>query len=170
MTRNRKVQLVNIIGVHPGLGFRDLMRFTGMKNGVLSYHLDGLERSGSIMAVRSARQSRFYPPSISEQESRIIRALRRTTPRAIIESLILHDTLTFGDIVRHARKSPSTVSVYLSQLVQDGIVGMIQAAEGRRSKTYRLADPGTVGGLIDDYRPGALDRHASGLEEIINPL
>ena len=169
MTRNRKAQLAGIIETHPGLGFRDLMRFTGMKNGVLSYHLDGLERSGSITAIRSARQSRFYPPGIPEQESRIIRALRRTTPRAIIESLILHDTLPFGDIVRHARKSPSTVSVYLSQLVQDGIVGAVQAAEGR-SKTYRLADPGTVGGLIEDYRPGLLDRHTSGLEEIINPL
>ncbi len=167
MTSDRRLQLAEIIRKNPGLNFRDLMRATGMKNGVLSHHLGSLEKLGSISAVRGPRQSRFYPPSFSEQESRIVKALRRQTPKLIIQSLILREPLEFKDIVSYTKKSPSTVSLYLSQLVADQV---IKTKLAERTKTYYLDDRGTIDRLVDDYRPGMLDRPASGLEDIISSL
>ncbi len=167
MTSDRKLQLTEIIQKNPGLNFRDLMRATGMKNGVLSHHLGHLEKLGSISVVRGPRQSRFYPPSFSEQESKIVKALRRQTPKLILQSLILHEPLEFKDIVSYTKKSPSTVSLYLSQLVDDQI---IKTRLVERTRTYCIDDRHTIDRLIDDYQPGMLDRPVSGLEDIISSL
>jgi len=167
MTSERKSQLTELIQKNPGLNFRDLMRSTGMKNGVLSHHLNNLEKFGLISVVRGPRQSRFYPPSFSEQESKIVKALRRQTPKSIIQSLILHEPLEFRDVVLHAKKSPSTVSLYLSQLVDDGIV---KTRLSYRVKLYYLDNRETIDKLVDDYQPGLLDKPASGFEDIINSL
>ena len=42
------------------------MRSSGLKNGVLSHYLGKLEKHGIIKVIRGPRQTRFYPPHISE--------------------------------------------------------------------------------------------------------
>ena len=169
MIRNqeRNSELISIISKNPGIKFREMMRATGMKNGVLSHHLTKLEKSGTVQVHRSTRQTRFYPLHITETESKVIRALRRETPRDIISSLILNDNLEFNEIVKKVHKAPSTVSLYLSQLVDDEIV-KIQFLE--RKKTYKIQDKTLVDKLIEDYRPSMLERPTAGLEDIINSL
>ena len=167
MTSKRRSHLTELIWKHPGLNFRDLMRITGMKNGVLSHHLNSLEKSSAISAIRGPRQSRFYPSNFSEIESKIVKALRRQTPKSIIEFLILYEPSGFRDIVKYSGKSPSTVSLYLSQLVRDGIV---KTKLVERTKMYYLGNRDVVDRLVEDYRPGMLDGPASGLEDIVNSL
>ena len=169
MTKNpqRNLELVSIISKNPGIKFREIMRATGMKNGVLSYHLAKLERTGSVQVKREPRQTRFFPLSFSQEESKIITALRRETPRDIIESLILHEDLEFNEIVKNVKIAPSTVSLYLSQLVEDGVV-KIQLSN--KKKTYRVADKNLVDKLIENYRPSKLEKPIAGLEDIINSL
>lgn len=165
--QNRNSELVSIISKNPGIKFREIMRATGMKNGVLSHHLAKLEKSGTVQVHRSIRQTRFYPLHITENESKVIRALRRETPRDIISSLILNDNLEFNQIVKQVNKAPSTVSLYLSQLVEDNIVS-VDFLE--RKKTYKINDKTLVDKLIEDYRPSMLERPTAGLEDIINSL
>ena len=169
MIRNeqRNSQLASIISKNPGIKFREIMRVTGMKNGVLSHHLAKLEKSGTVQVHRSTRQTRFYPLHITENESKVISALRRETPRNIISSLILDDNLEFNEIVKKVNKAPSTVSLYLSQLVEDGIVS-VHFLE--RKKTYKIQDKTLVDNLIEDYRPSMLEKPTAGLEDIINSL
>lgn len=165
--QNRNSELVSIISKNPGIKFREIMRATGMKNGVLSHHLAKLEKSGTVQVHRSIRQTRFYPLHITENESKVIRALRRETPRDIISSLILNDNLEFNQIVKQVNKAPSTVSLYLSQLVEDNIVS-VDFLE--RKKTYKINDKTLVDKLIEDYRPSMFERPTAGLEDIINSL
>jgi predicted transcriptional regulator len=163
---NRPLQLVRTIEKNPGIKFREIMRDTGMKNGVLSYHLSKLEKDGSIQVQRGSRQTRFYPLNITEQECKVINALRRPTTRDIISALILHEDLEFSEIVKHVCKAESTVSLYLSQLVSDDIV-QLQFSEKRK---YRLKDRLLVDKLIEDYHPGFLDKSVDGFADIINSL
>ena len=165
--KERNLELVTIISKNPGIKFREIMRATGMKNGVLSYHLSKLEKTGTVQVHRGTRQTRFYPLHISERESKVIKALRRETPRDIISSLILNENLEFNEIVKKVNKAPSTVSLYLSQLVDDEIVTLKHL---ERKKTYTIQDKTLVDKLIEDYRPGMIDRPTTGLEEIINSL
>lgn len=163
----RNSELLSLIYKNPGIKFRDIMRATGMKNGVLSHHLGKLEKLGSIQVFREPRQTRFYPLHISHKESKIIKALRRETPRNIISTLILDESLASNEIAKKVNKAPSTVSLYLSQLVEDGIV-KLHFEERRR--TYTVVDKDLVDKLIEDYRPGKLEKATAGFEDTINSL
>jgi len=162
---DRDTQLQQIIEQNPGIQFREIMRSSGLKNGVLSHYLGKLEKSGIIKVTRGPRQSRFYPPKITEAESIVIKALRKQTPRDLLLALIENDGLEFSQLVKEVKKSPSTVSLYLSQIVEDGLVE-IKLVDLK--KRYHIKVRDLIDKLIEDYRPSLLEKPTSGFEDIIN--
>jgi predicted transcriptional regulator len=162
---DRNLQLQQIIEQNPGIQFRQIMRSSGLKNGVLSHYLGKLEKSGVVKVIRGPRQARFYPPKITEDESIVIKALRKQTPRDLLLALIENDGLEFSQLVKAVKKSPSTVSLYLSQIVEDGLVE-IRIVELK--KIYRIKARDLIDKLIEDYRPSLLEKPTSGFEDIIN--
>jgi len=162
---DRDLQIQQIIEQNPGIQFREIMRSSGLKNGVLSHYLGKLERNGIIKAIHGPRQVRFYSPQITEDESIVIKALRKQTPRDLILALIKEDGLEFSQLVKEVKKSPSTVSLYLSQLVEDELVEikLIQL-----KKRYHIKVRDVIDKLVEDYRPGILEKPTSGFEDIFN--
>ncbi|TLX78090.1 MAG: ArsR family transcriptional regulator [Thaumarchaeota archaeon] len=163
---NRSSQIIDIIEKNPGIKFREIMRETGMKNGVLSYHTRKLEKIGVVKVERSPRQTRFYPPGVTNKESVLIRRLRQETPRQILLSL-LDAELAFNKIVEKVKKSPSTVSTYLSQLSEDEIV---EFKIIELKKVYRIKNKGIVQSAINKYHPTLIERSAESLADIFNSL
>ena len=164
---DRNLQLQQIIEENPGIQFREIMRSSGLKNGVLSHYLTKLEKYGVIKVIRGPRQTRFYPPKITEDESKIIKALRRNTPRNLILALLQNDGLEFNSLVTQVNKSPSTVSLYLTQLVNDGLV---EIKLDNLKKRYYIKARDIIDQLIDDYRPSLFEKPTSGFEDIFNSL
>ena len=162
---SRDLQIQQIIEQNPGIQFREIMRSSGLKNGVLSHYLGKLEKSGIVKVIRGPRQARFYPPQITEDESIVIKALRKQTPRDLLLALIKDDGLEFSQLVKEVKKSPSTVSLYLSQIVEDGLVE-IKLVDLK--KRYHIKARDVIDKLIEDYRPGLLEKPTSGFEDIIN--
>ena len=80
-------------------------------------------------------------------------------------ALIKEDGLEFGQLVKEVKKSPSTVSLYLSQIVADELVE-IKVIELR--KRYHIKVRALVDKLIEEHRPGSLDKPTFGFEDIIN--
>lgn len=164
---DRNLQLQQIIDKNPGIQFREIMRFSGLKNGVLSHYLGKLEKAGMIKVIRGPRQTRFYPPRITDDESKIIKALRKQTPRDLLLALMKNDGLEFNELVNDVQKSPSTVSLYLSQLVKDELV--VINLENTRKKYY-IKTRMVVDRLIEGYQPRLLEKATSGFEDIFNSL
>ena len=164
---SRDSQLLQIIEENPGIQFREIMRSSGLKNGVLSHYLTKLEKNGVIKAVRGPRQSRFYSPQITEEESIVIKALRRQTPRDLLLALIQDDGLEFSELVGKVKKSPSTVSLYLSQIIDDGLVEIKLV---NLKKRYHIKARDLVDKLIEDHRTSLFEKPVSGFEDIINSL
>jgi len=162
---DRDLHLQQIIEENPGIQFREIMRSSGLKNGVLSHYLVKLEKTGIIKVIRGPRQSRFYSPSITETESIVIKALRKQTPRDLLLALIENDGLDFSQLVKDVKKSPSTVSLYLSQIVDDGLVEIKLV---QLKKRYYIKARESIDKLVEDYRPSSLDKSTSGFEDIIN--
>lgn len=159
---DRISQIISIIEKNPGIKFREIMRETGLKNGVLSYHAKKLEESGSIKIKRSTGETRFYPLCVTEQESILIKNLRQDTPRQIVLLLIDDHDLTFNEIASKIHKSQSTVSVFLNRLVNDNIVE-VKMQEYRR--VYRLENSDMAREIIQKYNPVLLERTAYNLAE-----
>ena len=162
---DRSQKLQELIDVNPGIQFREIMRSSGLKNGVLSHYLKKLEDHGVVKVVRGPRQVRFYSPNITEEESIIIKALRKQTPRDLLLALIKENGLEFSQLVKEVKKSPSTVSLYLSQLVADGLVE-VKIVELK--KRYHIKVRDLVDKLVEEHRPGSLEKSSSGFEDIIN--
>ena len=164
---NRDSQIQQIIEQNPGIQFREIMRSSGLKNGVVSHYLRKLEKSGVINVNRGPRQSRFYPLHITEEEAIVIKALRNQTPRDLLLALIMQDGLEFSQLVNEVKKSPSTVSLYLSQLVKDGLI----ITKGiSLKKKYHIKATEIVDKFIEDYRPTTIEKATSGYEDIFNSL
>lgn len=164
---DRSLQLIDIIEKNPGIKFREIMRETGMKNGVLSYHTRKLEKIGVVKVERSPRQTRFYPLGITNEESVLIRNLRQETPRQILLSLLDEKEITFNKIVEKVKKSPSTVSIYLSQLTDNNIVE-IKIIELKR--VFYIKDEEMVQKAINKYHPTLIEKSADRLADIFNSL
>ena len=164
---DRSLQLIDIIKKNPGIKFREIMRETGMKNGVLSYHTRKLEKIGVVKVERSPRQTRFYPLGVTDKESILIKSLRQETPRQILLSLLDEKELTFNKIVEKVKKSSSTVSIYLSQLTENNIIE-IKTIDLR--KIFYIKDEEIVQDTINKYHPTLIEKSADRLADIFNSL
>lgn len=168
-TENRSSQILDAIQKNPGIQFRDLMKHTGMKNGVLSHYINKIENSGMIQVERNPRQTKFFPLHLTDSDQKIISALRKDTQRKIILHLMSEGDagVEFSTIPNAIGRSPSTVSLYLSQLVDEQIVSI--KLDNKRKK-YFVSDRKTVDGLIDKYNPGMVSRAADSFADTFNSL
>ncbi len=164
---DRISQIINIIEKNPGIKFREIMRETGMKNGVLSYHAKKLEESGNVKIERKSGETRFYPLFVTDEESVVIKSLRQETPRRILLTLLDREKASFALIVKNVNKSPSTVSTYLSQLIENGI---IDTKTIELKKTYHIKNLDMVREIIQKYSPVLLDRTAYSLADTFSNL
>ena len=164
---NRVAEIIDIIEKNPGIKFREIMRESGLKNGVLSYHARKLEQIGSIKIERKSGETRFYPLFVTEKESILITSLRRDTQRHILLSLLEGNPLSFNDIVKKVKKSPSTVSTFLSKLVEDEIVE-VKIIELK--KVYYLKNVDMVREIIERYNPVLLERTAYNFADTFSSL
>lgn len=134
----RHNQILELIDENPGLNFRDIMRMTGFKNGVLSYYVKKLEKKNKITVVRRTGNTRFFPTYIEESESILLEMLRRPTPYEIILQLEQNiDGLTMNQIVKYSKKAQSTISTYLQLLLSKKII-IIRLHE--KKKIFMLRD------------------------------
>ena len=118
--RDKIVKYVNEI---PGIRYRELLRITGISNGVLSYHLNLLENSGKIRVNRvNNRVTRYFSYDVSPHETYVIGLLRQETSRKIIMYVLEKGTCGFNDIIIHTKKVPSTISWHLARLKAANIV------------------------------------------------
>lgn len=93
--------------------------------------------------------------------------MRKQTPRDLLLALIKEDGLEFSQLVKEVKKSPSTVSFYMSQIVEDGLV---EVRFNELKKRYHIKVRDLVDRLIEDYRPSLLEKPISGFEDIFNSI
>ncbi|MCE9652193.1 MAG: winged helix-turn-helix transcriptional regulator [Nitrosarchaeum sp.] len=166
---NRISTILEIIHNNPGIQFRELMKQSGMKNGVLSHYVNKIESRGMVKIERNPKQTKFFPLNITNSDQKIISALRKETPKKIILYLMSEGNkgVEFSAIPDKIGKSQSTVSFYLSQLVEDEIIS-IQI--DNRQKKYFVKDRKSVDGLIESYHPGIVSSAADSFADTFNSL
>lgn len=161
----RTMLLKNIEG-NPGIRYRELLRMTGLVNGVLTYHLSALEKANVVKVDRQSRMTRYYPMSVSDSESAILRFVRHDPVRQIVLFILDHDLCTFSEIVDHTKKAPSTVSSHLKRLKEAGIVSVRYG----EYQLYRLAEKDLIAEVLSKYRASLVDRVVDNYAEMVEEL
>ena len=146
--RERIIQFVNET---PGIRYRELLRITGVSNGVLSYHLNLLDNSGKVRVHRvNNRVTRYFSHDVSIVESNVIGLLRQNTTRKIIIYILESGSCGFNDIVKYTKKVPSTVSWHLSRLKDANIINVRRQNE---LNYYEIKiDKFTLQKLVNKYK------------------
>ena len=122
-THSTQDKIVKYVTEIPGIRYRELLRMTGLSNGVLSYHLRLLDNSGKIRINRvNNRVTRYFSYDVSSHESYVIGLLRQETTRKIILYILEKGACGFNDIMIHTKKVPSTISWHLTRLKAANIV------------------------------------------------
>jgi predicted transcriptional regulator len=143
-----KSEILKYIVKNPGVRYRELLRLTGLANGVLSYHLKILEESRRIKVDRNGiRMTRYYPKNIKSKEFDVIAYTRNSTARQIIQLLLKQGHSTFKDIVKHTNKVPSTVSWHLKRLENVKIISVSH----KKLYVYRIRNKEKVGKIVARY-------------------
>jgi DNA-binding transcriptional ArsR family regulator len=162
-----RVLIMKNIEQTPGIRYRELLRLTGLVNGVLSYHLSALERANVIKVNRESRITRYYPVNVSDKESAILKFVRHEPIRQILLFILEHDMCTFNEIVDHTGKAPSTVSSHLKRLREAGIV-LIRHGEYRQ--LYRIVENDLIGEVLSKYTASFTDKVVDNYTEMLEEL
>jgi DNA-binding transcriptional ArsR family regulator len=162
-----KVLLMRHIEQTPGIRYRELLRLTGLVNGVLTHHLAALEKANVIKTYRESRISRYYPVSISDKESAILKFVRHEPIRGILLFILENEMCTFDEIVDHTGKAPSTVSSHLKRLKEAGIVSV------RYDEYYQLywvVEGDLVAEVFSKYTTSFVDKVVDNYSEMLEEL
>jgi len=162
-----RVLLMKNIEQTPGIRYRELLRLTGLVNGVLSCHLSALERTNMIKVNRESRTTRYYPVNVSDKESAILKFVRREPIRQILLFILEHDMCTFNEMVDHTGKAPSTVSSHLKRLREAGIV-LIRHGEYHR--LYRIVENDLIAEVLSKYTASFTDKVVDNYTEMLEEL
>ena len=154
-------KLLLSIDKNPGIRYRELLRLINSSNGVLSYHIDRLEKMDLVIVERRARMTRFFPRNISNEIMGVMGFLRNQTSYEIIK--LLHDRgpTSQQEIINYTRKAASTISWHMKKLLDDNIVCIKDKniiydenndvsikTQHKKPNLYDLLNRNTVNGLI----------------------
>jgi predicted transcriptional regulator len=165
-------KLIRYINRQPGIRYRELLRLSGLSNGVLTYHITNLEKSRYIIADRNFNNkiTRYYSNNIPIEETAIIGHIRKNAARQIILFILDHDSCTFNEIIEYTKKAPSTISWHLKRLRDSGIISVIYNA-GRCQRLYKVRDFQLITNVLSKYKESfAADTVVNNYTEIMEDL
>ena len=128
-------QLLTILEEKPASRFTDLMNGSGLKNGVVSHYLKMMEKMGIIRSRKIKNQDWYFSSTSDESKDFLFIHLRKETSKKVLSFLLAGDA-TFAEILDHIKKSPSTLSITLSNLLKVNLV----IAEPGVIKKYSIVD------------------------------
>ncbi|HET6591125.1 MAG: winged helix-turn-helix transcriptional regulator [Candidatus Nitrosocosmicus sp.] len=166
---SNRVTILKIINSFPGIRYRDILRLTNLNNGTISHHLSALEKCSVIKISRTENSNitRYYPASTPSDETLILNFLKIKTTKSIIQMLQDAEEATFGEIVEHIHKAPSTTSWNLKRLMDSKIVGR---KRGENVSLFFLYNKDLVKKLIAENNKTLLDRSIDNYISIIDEL
>jgi predicted transcriptional regulator len=119
-------QIFGYVNNHPGANFSQIMKELNLKNGVLAYHLNTLEREELIRSLRDGTFRRYYPRSGRDVPFEI--------QKAIIEKIAQMPGIPEGFLADELGISRQVLDYHLDHLVQSGHVRMER--RGKKNLLY----------------------------------
>ena len=158
---NRR-RIYEMISANPGTHVREMERSLNMQPGLLSYHLDYLEKRKLVRAEDDGhRKMYFISDRFIEKDRRTLGALRQDSPRKILIHLLVHGPTSFQDLQAEMGVAKSTLSYHLKRLRG---IRVIDVSKMEKVMVYRVEDGDRVADLLigiqESLSCDAVDRFA----------
>lgn len=143
-------RIYEFLQANPGVHLRLIGKVLGMSTGMLSYHLDYLERNGLLRSEAEGHRKRYFSGAFAEAQRKIIGTLRQDVPRKIVLQILEHRERTFAQLQGAVGVSKSTLSYHLKRMLQRDVVVRMKR---ERESVFQLRDPdGVLRTLVDNQR------------------
>lgn len=159
-------KLYHLIEDEPGLHMRELERRSGIPLSTIRHHLRYLQVHRLIDLVEDKNVTRYFAKVLPEDaDRRALAALRQEALRRVLLLVLARDgRATYQEILQDAGAPPSTLAVYLSQLVDRGL--LTRRSLGRESR-YEANDPERTIRLLHRYRASFMDALVDHLLDVV---
>ena len=121
----RRQAVIDLIKKTPGVSYNEIVRETGLSNGVISHYLIKLMESGEV-EKEGIKRGKYFLKNIPKKDRKMITLLRNNTNNDIFKLLIKNfnsNTIsTQSEISKKVNKSASTISVSLKDLQKNNII------------------------------------------------
>ena len=121
----RKDVVINLIEKIPGITYNEIVRETGLSNGVVSHYLIKLMESGEV-EKEGIKRGKYFLKNIPKKDRKMITLLRNNTNNDIYKLLMKNfnsnKISTQNEISKIVNKSASTISVSLKDLQKNNII------------------------------------------------
>jgi predicted transcriptional regulator len=156
-------RILALVVAQPGLHLRELPRRLGLSLRSVRYHLEALEEERLVVPHRSGRYERWFGVgNLSSQDHALISALRVSSQRTILSSLLRAGPMRFGSLGTATALSSATLVQSLGRLSAEGLV------ELGDDRHYRLRDSEAVEMRLALYRHRFPDLMADAAREIFD--
>ena len=121
----RRQAVIDLIKKTPGMSYNEIVRETGLSNGVISHYLIKLMESGEV-EKEGIKRGKYFLKNVPKKDRKIIILLRKNTNNDIFKLLIKNFNSniisTQNEISKKVNKSASTISVSLKDLQKNNII------------------------------------------------
>ena len=121
----RREAVIDLIKKTPGVSYNEIVRETGLSNGVISHYLIKLMESGEV-EKEGIKRGKYFLKNIPKKDRKMITLLRNNTNNDIFKLLMKNfnnnKIFTKNEISKIVNKSASTISVSLKDLQKNNII------------------------------------------------
>ena len=121
----RKDTVIDLIKKRPGVSYNEIVRETGLSNGVISHYLIKLMESGEV-EKEGIKRGKYFLKNVPKKDRMMITLLRNNTNNDIFKLLMKNSNnnkiFTQDEISKEVSKSVSTISVSLKSLQRNNII------------------------------------------------
>ena len=121
----RRDAVIDLIKKTPGVSYNEIVRETGLSNGVISHYLIKLMESGEV-EKEGIKRGKYFLRNVPKKDRKMITLLRNNTNNDIFKLLIKNSNdkkiFTQNEISKIVNKSVSTISVSLKDLQKNNII------------------------------------------------
>ena len=121
----RREVVIDLIKKRPGVSYNEIVRETGLSNGVVSHYLIKLMESGEV-EKEGIKRGKYFLRNVPKKDRKMITLLRNQTNndifKLLIENLNNNTISTQNEISKMVNKSVSTISVSLKDLQRNNII------------------------------------------------
>ena len=130
-TRDR---ISNHIRENPGAHFTAIKKDLGLSTGVLSYHMERLERENFVISRAEGKYKRFYPPRWDEPPDIHLSQIQEI----ILEQIKKRPGISQSDLGSNIGRNRKVINYQAHQLRELGLIDIEK--EGRESRCYFVRD------------------------------
>ena len=121
----RREVVIDLIKKIPGVSYNEIVRETGLSNGVVSHYLIKLMESGDV-EKECIKRGKYFLKNVPKKDRKMIILLRNNTNNEIFKLLMENFNNnkidSQNEISKKVNKSASTISVSLKDLQRNNII------------------------------------------------